>query len=264
MAEPAARLAGQRFDVAVVGAGPQRPGRRGVPGPGRPAHGRGRAPRDRRRRVHDRGVRPGLSRLAGRLRAQPPAAGRVAGLRAPRPWARGARGGADPQRLSRRRPPDAPRRRPRDGARARALRPRATPRPTPVSGPSWWRSPTCSGRGSTARRPGRRAGWVATRCAQSAAASAPRAATGSPRRSSSRPPPATTSNSGFAPSASAQRSAGTRSRTRSPAPRRPGPPTRCCTSTPPPRWAGRRGASSAEAWASSPRCSPTPRRRRGR
>ena len=69
------------------------------------------------------------------------------------------------------------------------------------------------------------------RCAPSRTASGPGAATGSPRRNCLRPPPATTSSSAFAPSTRAPRSAGTRSRTRSPARRRREPPTRCCTST---------------------------------
>ena len=53
------------------------------------------------------------------------------------------------------------------------------------------------------------------------------------------------------PSTSAPRSAGTRSRTRWRGPRRRGPPTACCTSTPRARSAGRPGVSSAAAWARS-------------
>ena len=102
--------------------------------------------------------------LAGRLRAQPPAAGGLARLLAARPRARGARGGADPERVPRRRPADAPRRR-RETARELARFDRRDARPTPGSGPSWWRSPTCSGRGSTGRRRAPRAGSGAARCA---------------------------------------------------------------------------------------------------
>ena len=177
-----------------------------------------------------------------------PAIWRDFALRAPR--ARGARGGADPERVPRRRPAHPPRRRPRDRARAGALRPRRRRRLRRASAPSWSRSRGCSGPGSTGSPPG------APRLARPRLAagarpqrSAPSAATGSQRRSCSRPRPATTSSSASPPSTSARRSAGTRSRTRSPGPRRPGPPTRCCTSTPPPRSAGSPGASSAAAWA---------------
>ena len=138
-----------------------------------PAHGGGRAPRDRRRRLHDRGVRARVPRLAGRLRAQPPAAGDLARFLAARSGARGPRGGADAERVPRRRAADAPRRRPRDRARARPLRPSRR-----------GRLPGLSSRAGRDRRPARpvvrspgaRGARVARprfACGRSAAASAP-------------------------------------------------------------------------------------------
>ena len=212
------------FDVVDRRRRPQRARRRRLPRPRRAAHRGLRAPPDRRRRLHHRGVRARLPRLAGRLRAQPPAAGDLARLLAARPRARGARGGADAERLSRRRPAHPARRPRRHRARARPLRPRRRRAPSPLFSERDARaSPALLGPWFDRAAAGR-AGWLGAGAAADARPRPPRrrGATASPPRSCSRPRPASTSSSASAPSTSAPRSAGTRSRTRSPGPATPG------------------------------------------